>query len=49
MTTGTPKSTRGTVTKDAIARAAHRSGIRLWQGSIMDKYAEDHEGTEDKA
>lgn len=32
----------------AIARAAHRSGIRLWEGSVMDKYAEDHEGTEDK-
>ncbi len=33
----------------AIARAAHRSGIRLWDGSVMDKYAEDHEGAEDKA
>jgi multicomponent Na+:H+ antiporter subunit G len=33
----------------AIARAAHRSGIRLWERSIMDKYAEDHEGAEDKA
>ncbi len=33
----------------AIARAAHRSGIRLWEGSIMDKYAEDREGAEDKA
>lgn len=32
----------------AIARAAHRSGIRLWDGSVMDKYAEDHEGVEDK-
>ena len=31
----------------AIARAAHRSGIRLWEGSYMDKYAEDHEGSED--
>jgi multicomponent Na+:H+ antiporter subunit G len=33
----------------AIARAAHRSGIRLWEGSVLDKYAEDREGTEDKA
>ncbi|MCK4236717.1 MAG: Na+/H+ antiporter subunit G [Candidatus Krumholzibacteria bacterium] len=33
----------------AIARAAHRSGIRLWEGSVMDKYAEDREGAEDKA
>lgn len=33
----------------AIARAAHRSGIRLWHGSVMDKYAEDKEGTEDRA
>lgn len=33
----------------AIARAAHRSGIRLWEGSVMDKYAEDHEGAEDSA
>jgi multicomponent Na+:H+ antiporter subunit G len=33
----------------AIARAAHRSGIRLWEGSYMDKYAEDHEGAEDRA
>ena len=33
----------------AIARAAHRSGIRLWEGSIMDKYADDHEGAEDGA
>ena len=33
----------------AIARAAHRSGIRLWEGSIMDKYADDREGAEDIA
>jgi multicomponent Na+:H+ antiporter subunit G len=32
----------------AIARAAHRSGIRLWKGSVLDKYAEDREGIEDK-
>lgn len=30
----------------AIARAAHRSGIRLWKDSVMDKYAEDHEGAD---
>jgi len=32
----------------AIARGAHRSGIRLWEGSVMDKYAEDKEGEEVK-
>ena len=32
----------------AISRAAHRSGIRLWEGSYLDKYAEDREGAEDK-
>jgi multicomponent Na+:H+ antiporter subunit G len=31
----------------AIARAAHRSGVRLWKGSVMDKYADDHEGTDE--
>lgn len=33
----------------AIARGAHRSGIRLWEGSAMDKYSEDKEGEEIKA
>ncbi len=33
----------------AISRAAHRSGIKLWEGSAMDKYAEDREGLEDKS
>ncbi len=33
----------------AIARAAHRSGIPLWEGSVMDKYADDREGAEDKS
>lgn len=28
----------------AIARAAHRSGISLWPGSGVDRYAEDQEG-----
>ena len=31
----------------AIARAAHRSGIRLWDDSVMDKYKDDIEGSED--
>jgi multicomponent Na+:H+ antiporter subunit G len=25
----------------AIARAAHRSGVRLWKGSVVDKLAEE--------
>ncbi len=33
----------------AISRAAHRSGIKLWEGSVMDKYAEDREGAENKS
>jgi multicomponent Na+:H+ antiporter subunit G len=28
----------------AIARGAHRSGIKLWEYSKMDKYADDREG-----
>ena len=32
------------VAAHAIARGAHRSGIKLWEGSVMDKYAEDKEG-----
>jgi len=24
----------------ALSRAAHRSGIRLWEGSVVDRYAE---------
>lgn len=27
----------------AIARAAHRAGFPLWKGSVVDRYAEDHE------
>jgi len=27
----------------AIARAAHISGVRLWEGSVVDKYKEDRE------
>lgn len=25
----------------ALARAAHRSGVKLWEGSVVDRYAED--------
>ncbi|MBT8117752.1 MAG: monovalent cation/H(+) antiporter subunit G [Gammaproteobacteria bacterium] len=25
----------------ALSRAAHHSGVRLWQGSVVDRYAED--------
>ena len=25
----------------ALSRAAHRSGVRLWRGSVVDRYAED--------
>lgn len=29
------------VAAHALARAAHISGIKLWEGSVIDKYAED--------
>ena len=32
------------VAAHAIARGAHRSGIKLWEDSVVDKYAEDKEG-----
>lgn len=32
------------VAAHAIARGAHRSGVKLWEGSVCDKYAEDKEG-----
>lgn len=32
------------VAAHAIARGAHRSGIKLWEGSVVDRYAEDKEG-----
>jgi len=32
------------VAAHAIARGAHRSGVALWTGSVVDRYAEDHEG-----
>jgi len=28
----------------ALARGAHISGVKLWEKSLMDKYAEDKEG-----
>lgn len=28
----------------AIARGAHRAGVKLWEGSVVDRYAEDREG-----
>jgi multicomponent Na+:H+ antiporter subunit G len=32
------------VATHAIARGAHRAGVKLWDESIIDKYAEDKEG-----
>ena len=32
------------VAAHAIARGAHRSGVKLWKDSVVDKYAEDREG-----
>lgn len=32
------------VAAHAIARGAHRAGVKLWEGSVVDKYAEDKEG-----
>lgn len=32
------------VSAHAIARAAHRSGVRLCPGSVVDRYEEDREG-----
>ncbi len=32
------------VAAHAIARGAHRSGVKLWKDSVVDKYAEDKEG-----
>lgn len=32
------------VSAHAIARGAHRSGVKLWKGSVIDRYAEDKEG-----
>lgn len=32
------------VAAHAIARGAHRAGVRLWEKSVVDKYLEDKEG-----
>lgn len=32
------------VSAHAIARGAHRAGVKLWKDSVIDKYAEDREG-----
>jgi len=32
------------VAAHAISRGAHRAGVRLWEGSVIDRYAEDKEG-----
>ncbi|MFH1784602.1 MAG: monovalent cation/H(+) antiporter subunit G [bacterium] len=32
------------VAAHAIARGAHRAGVKLWSGSVIDRYAEDKEG-----
>jgi len=32
------------VAAHAIARGAHRSGVKLCEGSVIDKYAQDKEG-----
>lgn len=32
------------VAAHTLSRGAHRSGIKLWEGSVVDKYAEDKEG-----
>ena len=32
------------VSAHALSRGAHRSGIKLWEGSVVDQYAEDQKG-----
>ena len=32
------------VAAHAIARGAHRAGVKLWDKSVIDKYKEDREG-----
>jgi len=29
------------VSAHALARSAHKSGVKLWEGSVVDKYQED--------
>jgi len=32
------------VAAHAISRGAHRAGVKLWEGSVIDRYAQDKEG-----
>ena len=32
------------VAAHAVARGAHRAGVKLWEGSVIDRYSEDKEG-----
>ena len=32
------------VAAHAISRGAHRAGVKLWDGSVVDKYKQDKEG-----
>ena len=32
------------VAAHAVARGAHRAGVKLWEKSVIDKYADDKEG-----
>jgi len=32
------------VAAHAVARGAHRAGVKLWEKSVVDKYLEDKEG-----
>lgn len=33
------------VSAHVLARSAHKSGVRLWEGSVCDKYKEDQDST----
>ena len=37
------------VAAHAIARGAYRSGVRLWEGSVVDRYGEDLRGVQPSA
>ena len=32
------------VAAHAISRASHRGGVKLWKGTVVDRYADDQEG-----
>ncbi len=34
------------VSAHALARAAHKAGVKMWEGSVCDKYAEDRKNNE---